>query len=110
MAEGTVQWFNSEKGFGFVAPDDGRPAIYVHYSNIEMAGFRSLDEGQRIEFEIAQGQKGPQAESVRLIGAGVRPPPPVLPRGPVAPLTPVLPPAPTASPQPAYIPTTRKLG
>jgi CspA family cold shock protein len=64
MAEGTVKWFNAEKGYGFIAVDEG-PDVYVHYSQIQMEGFRSLEDGQRVEFEISQGQKGPQADSVR---------------------------------------------
>jgi CspA family cold shock protein len=64
MAQGTVKWFNAEKGYGFIAVDEG-PDVYVHYSQIQMEGFRSLEDGQRVEFEISQGQKGPQADSVR---------------------------------------------
>ena len=64
MAQGTVKWFNAEKGYGFIAVDAG-PDVYVHYSQIQMEGFRALEDGQRVEFEISQGQKGPQADSVR---------------------------------------------
>jgi CspA family cold shock protein len=64
MAQGTVKWFNAEKGYGFIAVDEG-PDVYVHYSQIQMDGFRALEDGQRVEFEISQGQKGPQADSVR---------------------------------------------
>jgi len=67
MAQGTVQWFNSEKGFGFIAPDDGGADVFVHFSAIQADGYRSLDENQRVEFEVTQGQKGPQAESVRPV-------------------------------------------
>ena len=67
MAQGTVKWFNAEKGFGFIAQDGGGPDIFVHYSAIATDGYRSLDENQRVEFDIPQGQKGPQAESVRPI-------------------------------------------
>lgn len=68
MAQGTVKWFNGEKGFGFIAIDGGGPDVFVHYSQIDSGGgFRSLDEGQRVEFEIGQGNKGPQATAVRAI-------------------------------------------
>lgn len=67
MAQGSVKWFNGEKGFGFIAQDGGGPDVFVHYSEISGSGFKSLDEGQRVEFEIGQGQKGPQAQSVRAI-------------------------------------------
>ena len=67
MAQGTVKWFNAEKGFGFIAVDGGGPDVFVHYSAIESSGFRSLDEGQRVEFSTAQGPKGHQAEKVQAI-------------------------------------------
>ena len=66
MAQGTVKWFNAEKGFGFITVADGQD-VFVHYSNIDMTGFRVLEEGQAVEFTIGTGQKGPQAESVRVI-------------------------------------------
>jgi CspA family cold shock protein len=64
MAEGAVKWFNAEKGFGFIAQDGGGADVFVHYSAINSSGYRSLDEGQRVSFEITQGAKGPQAENV----------------------------------------------
>jgi CspA family cold shock protein len=67
MPQGTVKWFNAEKGFGFIAVDGGGADVFVHYSNIQADGYRSLEENQRVEFEITQGQKGPQAEAVRPV-------------------------------------------
>ena len=64
MAQGTVKWFNAEKGFGFITPDGGGPDVFVHHSAIQTSGYRSLDENQRVSFEITQGAKGPQAEQV----------------------------------------------
>jgi CspA family cold shock protein len=66
VAQGTVKWFNAEKGFGFIAVDGGQD-VFVHYSAIQADGYRSLDEGQRVEFEVTQGQKGPQADQVRIV-------------------------------------------
>lgn len=67
MAEGTVKWFNSEKGFGFIAVDGGGADVFVHYSEIQGDGFRSLTEDQRVQFEIVQGAKGQQASAVRAL-------------------------------------------
>ncbi|MCQ9342713.1 cold-shock protein [Corynebacterium sp. 153RC1] len=67
MAQGTVKWFNAEKGFGFIAPEDGSADVFVHYSEIEGNGFRTLEEDQKVEFEIGEGAKGPQAQSVRAL-------------------------------------------
>ena len=63
MAQGTVKWFNSEKGFGFIAPDGGAEDVFVHFSEISGSGYRSLEENQRVTFDIGQGAKGPQATS-----------------------------------------------
>ena len=65
MAQGTVKWFNSEKGFGFIAPNDGGPDVFVHYSSIDINGFRTLEENQAVDYEVTQGPKGPQASGVR---------------------------------------------
>jgi cold shock protein len=65
MPQGTVKWFNAEKGFGFIATDDNGPDVFVHYSAIQSDGFRTLEENQRVSFEATQGEKGPQAETVR---------------------------------------------
>lgn len=64
MPQGTVKWFNAEKGFGFIQPDDGGDDLFVHFSAINMSGYKSLDEGQKVSFEVTQGQKGPQASEV----------------------------------------------
>src|SRR5207302_6823495 len=66
VAQGTVKWFNSEKGYGFIAVDGGSD-VFVHYSAIQTDGYKSLEEGQRVEFEVTQGQKGPQADAVRPV-------------------------------------------
>jgi CspA family cold shock protein len=65
MAIGTVKWFNNEKGYGFIAPQDGSADVFAHYSAIESNGYRSLEENQQVEFEVTQGPKGPQAEHIR---------------------------------------------
>jgi CspA family cold shock protein len=67
MAQGTVKWFNDNKGFGFITVDGGGADVFVHFSAIESAGFRSLAENQRVQFEITQGPKGPQAERVNAL-------------------------------------------
>lgn len=64
MATGIVKWFNSEKGFGFIQQDDGGPDVFVHFSSIQTAGFKELAEGQKVEYDVTQGPKGPQAEQV----------------------------------------------
>ncbi|HSL68045.1 MAG TPA: cold-shock protein [Actinomycetota bacterium] len=66
MATGTVKWFNPDKGFGFITPEEG-PDVFVHFSAIQGEGYRNLEENQRVEFDIVQGQKGPQASNVRPI-------------------------------------------
>ena len=67
MAQGTVKWFNADKGFGFIAPDDGTPDVFVHFSAIVADGYRSLNEGQKVEFEVTQGPKGEAAADVKVV-------------------------------------------
>ena len=67
MATGIVKWFNSEKGFGFIELDGGGSDVFVHYSAIDSGGYRDLADGQKVEFDVTQGAKGPQAEKVRVI-------------------------------------------
>ena len=64
MTQGTVKWFNAEKGYGFISQEGG-PDVFVHFSAIQMTGYKSLEEGQRVDFDVTQGQKGPQAANVR---------------------------------------------
>lgn len=66
MATGTVKWFNADKGYGFIAPDDGSADVFAHFSAIaSTGGYRTLEENQRVEYEVTQGQKGPQAADIR---------------------------------------------
>jgi cold shock protein len=67
MATGTVKWFNNDKGFGFITPDDEGKDLFVHHTAIEASGYRSLEEGARVEYEAAEGPKGPNATNVRQI-------------------------------------------
>ncbi len=67
MATGTVKWFNADKGFGFIAPDDGSDDVFVHFSAITSRGYRSLNENDKVEYEVQQGPKGLQAASVTVI-------------------------------------------
>jgi CspA family cold shock protein len=67
MAQGTVKWFNGDKGFGFITPDEGDKDLFVHYSEIQGSGYRSLEENQRVQFEVGQGAKGPQAVGVTAV-------------------------------------------
>jgi CspA family cold shock protein len=67
MATGTVKWFNSEKGYGFITQDGGGPDVFAHFSAIQATGYRTLEENQRVEFEITQGPKGPQADQIRAV-------------------------------------------
>jgi CspA family cold shock protein len=67
MPEGVVKWFNADKGFGFITPTDGSKDLFVHFSEIQSSGYRSLEEGQRVSFEAGEGPKGPQAQKVSVI-------------------------------------------
>ena len=67
MAQGTVKWFNADKGFGFITVDGGGADVFVHFSAIQTSGYRTLEENQRVEFDIEQGQKGPQAANLRAL-------------------------------------------
>ena len=67
LANGTVKWFSEQKGYGFITPEDGGKDLFVHYSNIVGDGFRNLQDGQAVEYDAAQGQKGPEAQNVRAV-------------------------------------------
>lgn len=67
MATGTVKWFSTEKGFGFITPEDGGADVFAHYSAIASSGVRSLEENQKVEYDLTQGPKGPQAENIRPV-------------------------------------------
>ena len=67
LANGTVKWFSEQKGYGFITPEDGGKDLFVHYSNIVGEGFRNLQDGQAVEYDAAQGQKGPEAQNVRAV-------------------------------------------
>ena len=67
MATGTVKWFNDAKGYGFITPDDGSEDLFAHFSAIQMQGFKTLKEGQKVEFDVQQGPKGPNAANIRAI-------------------------------------------
>ena len=69
VANGTVKWFSDQKGYGFIAPEDGSEDIFVHYSAIEGDGFRTLQEGQAVDYETGDGRKGPEARNVRIHGS-----------------------------------------
>src|SRR5262249_16158124 len=81
MAQGVVKWFNADKGYGFIAVDGG-PDVFVHFSAITGSGYRSLEEGQKVEFDITQGQKGPQAQNVMAVSCTTGPKAPVACREP----------------------------
>jgi CspA family cold shock protein len=68
MATGTVKWFNSEKGYGFITPDEGGKDLFVHFSAIQGSGYKTLDEGAKVEYEAQEGEKGPQAANVSVVG------------------------------------------
>jgi len=68
MPEGVVKWFSSEKGYGFITPDGGGKDLFVHFSEVQAEGFKSLEEGQRVTFEETEGRKGPQASTVAVVG------------------------------------------
>ncbi|MHC4505846.1 MAG: cold-shock protein [Planctomycetota bacterium] len=67
MAQGTVKWFSDQKGFGFITPDDGSPDVFAHFSEIQGDGFKTLPEGQKVEYEVQQGDKGPRATGIRVV-------------------------------------------
>jgi cold shock protein len=67
MAQGTVKWFNGEKGFGFISQDDGQPDVFVHFSAIQSDGYRTLEENAKVEYDVKQGDKGLQADNVRVL-------------------------------------------
>ncbi len=67
MPQGTVKWFNDTKGYGFVTPDDGSPDVFAHYSDIQAEGFKTLTEGQKVEFEVVSSEKGPRASNIRPV-------------------------------------------
>jgi CspA family cold shock protein len=74
VSTGTVKWFNSGRGYGFITQDDGGPDVFVHFSSLAGEGYRNLEENQKVEFEVTQGQKGPQASNVRLINSTISAP------------------------------------
>ena len=73
MATGTVKWFNDAKGFGFITPDDGGEDLFAHFSAIQMNGFKTLKEGQKVSFEVTQGPKGKQASNINNVWLPIRP-------------------------------------